>query len=38
LSATWPAAGNIGGSGFMVYVYKNGKAITIDFREKAPFI
>jgi gamma-glutamyltranspeptidase/glutathione hydrolase len=38
LSVTWPAAGNIGGGGVMVYVDKNGKATTIDFRDKAPFI
>ncbi len=36
LAVTWPAAGNIGGGGFMVYVDKNTKATTIDFREKAP--
>jgi gamma-glutamyltranspeptidase/glutathione hydrolase len=38
LSVTWPAAGNISGGGFMVYVYKNGKTTTKAFREKAPFI
>lgn len=37
LAVTWPAAGNIGGGGFIVYVDKNAKATTIDFREKAPF-
>ncbi len=36
LAVTWPTAGNIGGGGFMVYVDKNSKATTIDFREKAP--
>jgi len=36
LAVTLPSAGNIGGGGFIVYVDKNGKATTIDFREKAP--
>jgi gamma-glutamyltranspeptidase / glutathione hydrolase len=36
LAVTWPAAGNIGGGGFIVYVDKNGNATTFDFREKAP--
>jgi len=36
LAVTWPEAGNIGGGGFLVYVDKNLKATTIDFREKAP--
>lgn len=36
LAVTWPTAGNIGGGGFIVYADKNGKATTIDFREKAP--
>ena len=36
LAVTWPSAGNIGGGGFIVYADKNGKATTIDFREKAP--
>lgn len=36
MSVTWPSAGNIGGGGFIVYVDKDGKATTIDFREKAP--
>ena len=36
LAVTLPSAGNIGGGGFMVYVDKNAKATTIDFREKAP--
>lgn len=36
LAVTWPAAGNIGGGGFMVYVDKNATPTTIDFREKAP--
>jgi gamma-glutamyltranspeptidase/glutathione hydrolase len=37
LTVTFPPAGNIGGGGFIVYVDKNGKSTTIDFREKAPF-
>jgi gamma-glutamyltranspeptidase/glutathione hydrolase len=37
LAVTWPSAGNIGGGGFIVYRDHNGKATTIDFREKAPF-
>lgn len=36
LAVTHPAAGNIGGGGFMVYLPNKGKATTIDFREKAP--
>jgi gamma-glutamyltranspeptidase/glutathione hydrolase len=36
LAVTWPAAGNIGGGGFIVYVDKDGKSTTFDFREKAP--
>jgi gamma-glutamyltranspeptidase/glutathione hydrolase len=36
LAVTWPSAGNIGGGGFIVYRDHNGKATTIDFREKAP--
>ena len=36
LAVTWPAAGNIGGGGFMVYHDADGEATTIDFREKAP--
>lgn len=36
LAVTHPTAGNIGGGGFMVYLPKNGKPTTIDFREKAP--
>jgi len=36
LAVVHPAAGNIGGGGFMVIVTKEGKATTIDFREKAP--
>ncbi len=36
LAVTHPAAGNIGGGGFMVYMDAEGTATTIDFREKAP--
>lgn len=36
LAVTHPAAGNIGGGGFMVYLPADGKATTVDFREKAP--
>ena len=36
LAVTWPAAGNIGGGGFIVYVDKDSHATTIDFRETAP--
>ena len=37
LAVTYPAAGNIGGGGFIVYLdSKKGSVTTIDFREKAP--
>ena len=36
LAVTWPAAGNIGGGGFMLYHGDDGHATTFDFREKAP--
>ena len=36
LAVVHPAAGNIGGGGFVVYRDKTGKAYTLDFREKAP--
>ncbi len=36
LAVTHPAAGNIGGGGFIVFMDSNGKVTTIDFREKAP--
>ncbi|MFT5723398.1 MAG: gamma-glutamyltranspeptidase/glutathione hydrolase [Bacteroidia bacterium] len=38
LQVTHPQAGNIGGGGFLVYMDSNGKATTIDFREKAPLL
>ncbi len=36
LAVVYPGAGNIGGGGFMVAHLKNGKNISIDFREMAP--
>ncbi|WP_426668994.1 gamma-glutamyltransferase [Mucilaginibacter sp. McL0603] len=36
LAVTFPAAGNIGGGGFMVYRSAQGETNTLDFREKAP--
>lgn len=36
LAVVYPTAGNIGGGGFMVACMYNSKAITIDYREKAP--
>lgn len=36
LSVVFPAAGNIGGGGFMVIRLKDGSTATLDFREKAP--
>jgi gamma-glutamyltranspeptidase/glutathione hydrolase len=36
LAVVYPQAGNIGGGGFMVAHLKNGKNITLDYREKAP--
>lgn len=36
LAVTWPAAGNIGGGGFIVYRTQKGDVTTFDFREKAP--
>ena len=36
LAVTHPAAGNIGGGGFLVYRSGSGEAITYDFREKSP--
>jgi gamma-glutamyltranspeptidase/glutathione hydrolase len=36
LAVTYPAAGNIGGGGFMVIRMPDGRATTIDFREVAP--
>lgn len=36
LAVTYPAAGNIGGGGFMVVRMADGSATTFDYREKAP--
>ncbi|SDR70795.1 gamma-glutamyltransferase [Gramella sp. MAR_2010_147] len=36
LSVTLPAAGNIGGGGFLVYHAGDGETTTFNFREKAP--
>ncbi|MCY3545606.1 MAG: gamma-glutamyltransferase [Gemmatimonadetes bacterium] len=36
LAVTHPAAGNIGGGGFMVIRFPDGASTVIDFREKAP--
>jgi gamma-glutamyltranspeptidase/glutathione hydrolase len=36
LAVVFPEAGNIGGGGFMLIRFSNGKSITIDFREAAP--
>ncbi|RYE95747.1 MAG: gamma-glutamyltransferase, partial [Oxalobacteraceae bacterium] len=36
LAVVYPNAGNIGGGGFMVYRDRDGKAYTLDYREKAP--
>lgn len=36
LAVTFPAAGNIGGGGFLVVRFQNGEVKTLDFREKAP--
>jgi gamma-glutamyltranspeptidase/glutathione hydrolase len=36
LAVVCPRAGNIGGGGFMVYYTEDGKAGSLDFREKAP--
>lgn len=36
LAVVYPAAGNIGGGGFMVAHLKDGRNISLDYREKAP--
>ncbi|MCK0177934.1 gamma-glutamyltransferase [Flavobacteriaceae bacterium S0862] len=36
LAVTHPAAGNIGGGGFIVFMKTDGDVTTFDFREKAP--
>ena len=36
LAVCYPSAGNIGGGGFMVFRFQDGRTTTIDYREKAP--
>jgi len=36
MAVTYPAAGNLGGGGFLTLRLPNGQAYFIDFREKAP--
>src|SRR6476661_6611110 len=36
LAVTYPTAGNIGGGGFMVIRFPDGRATALDFRERAP--
>jgi gamma-glutamyltranspeptidase/glutathione hydrolase len=36
LAVTWPAAGNLGGGGFMLIREANGKEAAVDYRETAP--
>jgi gamma-glutamyltranspeptidase/glutathione hydrolase len=36
LAVVYPAAGNIGGGGFLVYRSRDGASYTLDYREKAP--
>jgi len=36
LAVTYPAAGNLGGGGFMTIVFADGRKTFVDFREKAP--
>jgi gamma-glutamyltranspeptidase/glutathione hydrolase len=36
LAVTYPAAGNLGGGGFMVVAFKDGRTAAIDYRETAP--
>ncbi len=38
LAVVYPAAGNIGGGGFLVATLANGKTVALDFREKAPLL
>lgn len=38
LAVVHPTAGNIGGGGFMVIRFPDGRATAIDFREKAPLL
>ncbi|MBA2525852.1 MAG: gamma-glutamyltransferase [Pyrinomonadaceae bacterium] len=36
LAVSYPAAGNLGGGGFMMIRMRNGKTVAIDYREMAP--
>jgi gamma-glutamyltranspeptidase/glutathione hydrolase len=36
LAVTYPTAGNLGGGGFLVGLTADGRAVAIDFRERAP--
>ena len=36
LAVVYPAAGNLGGGGFMTILFADGRKIFLDFREKAP--
>lgn len=36
LAVVYPSAGNVGGGGFMVVRFADGRATTIDYREEAP--
>src|SRR5882757_2384862 len=36
LAVVYPAAGNLGGGGFMTIVFADGRKTFLDFREKAP--
>ncbi len=36
LAVTWPAAGNLGGGGFLLLRHSDGRAEFLDFRETAP--
>lgn len=36
LAVVYPQAGNLGGGGFLVYRDEKGKAVVLDYREKAP--
>ncbi len=38
LAVVWPSAGNIGGGGFMVIRFADGKTTTIDYREMGPAV
>src|SRR4029078_10580293 len=37
LAVVYPAAGNIGGGGFITIRFKDGTSTFLDFRERAPF-